>query len=106
MQDLKFLHIYGQSFWHEPAFIVGNISALESLQKAIGQVIEMIKEGKKTGIIKTGFYTNDGEGYTVFIIGDGDERDFGCRALPYTGDVARESNPSARWPWQDVLETI
>lgn len=93
MKNLKFLHIYGQSFWHEPAFIVGDISGLKALQKAIEDAINN-KKGS------TELFTGDREGYKLFVICD--EGDFGKRALPYTDEVASEKDPNAIWPWQDI----
>lgn len=95
---MKLLHIYGQSVWHDPAFIVGNVSALKALRDAIDQAIKNLKEGKK--VSNADFCTNDGEWYNIYVIVD--EENLERRALPYTDEVARENDPDARWPWQDI----
>lgn len=100
----KLLHIHGQSFWHEPAFLIGNTSSLRAIQEAIEQAINKASESGKPGVASTECVTADGEGYQVFIICD--EGDFKQRALPYTDEVASEKDPEAIWPWQDIEEGL
>lgn len=100
----RLLHIYGQSFWHEPAFIVGNIQGLRALQKAIEQAIDEAVDVKNPGTASAECFTNDGEGYIVFVVCD--EGNFEKRALPYTDEAAREKSPDTHWPWQDIEEGL
>jgi hypothetical protein len=55
------LHLFGQTFWHETAFIVGDFESLTQLRNAIDNAIANKVE-------KTQTLQNDGEGYDLIII--------------------------------------
>jgi hypothetical protein len=81
------LHIYGQTEWHCPAFIVGDMEALKNLCDTIKQVIETGKPVKFESMV------NDGEGYFVHVMFSEMEK----MAVPYTNDIAAEKNSNI-WP--------
>lgn len=93
---MNLLHIYGQSIWHDPVYIIGNRKALEDLKKAIEDALD-----KGEGKIEA--FCNDGEGYYVIVKYDNSgwlNGDWARRAVPYTDEVAREKRENALWPWQ------
>ena len=55
------LHIFGQEFWHNEAFLIGNRNALLALKKAIDKALE-------NKISKPVFMQNDGEGYFAIVV--------------------------------------
>ena len=55
------LHIFGQEFWHDEAFLVGDRNALIELKKAIGVALD-------DKISKPIFMQNDGEGYFAIVV--------------------------------------
>lgn len=84
---LELLHIHAQSFWHSPAYIVGNTAALEQLRDAITAALTKGK-GKTTAFV------NDGEGYQITVCRDDSPWDQGSswwdRETPYTDPIAYE----------------
>ena len=78
MKDPK-LHIYGQVYNHDHAFIVGNREALESLRDAIEAALET---GSAVG--ETSPFTADGEGYVLKVYREEDAKYWDKSLLPYT----------------------
>lgn len=70
------LHIYGQSQWHDEAYIVGNRAALERLHKSIGEALQY-GESRKC------FVPSDDEVYDVYISCVDDAFDFETLPLQY-----------------------
>lgn len=70
------LHIYGQAWPHEMAFIVGDTESLRRLRDAIDVAL-------KDELAGASFYTQDGEGYDVAIV-DASKADTEEMHLPYT----------------------
>lgn len=86
------LHLYAQSQWHSPAYIVGDREALMRLRHVITLALGDVDYQSKAE-----FFTNDGEGYTLYIKMMPSEWMDGIE-LPYTEvDVQSESkfHPSA-----------
>lgn len=81
----KILHIYGQSFWHNPVLIVGTLSGLEKLYNVIGNAI------KDPDAVKTSYdlFVNDGEGFIVAVALE-DEKTIERLSVPYSDNAARE----------------
>ena len=80
----KWLHVYGQEYWHDPVQIVGDLQALTALRDAIDQAIHDW-EGK-TGYL----LTSDGEGYTIHVARVGNGVDFGLLLTPYSDPIAKD----------------
>jgi hypothetical protein len=59
-EDVAWMQIYGQSHWHQPAKICGNLIALTAMRDAISKTIE---EGKSEFVA----FSSDGEGYELSI---------------------------------------
>ena len=78
MKDI--LHIHAQSFWHNPAKIVGTRAGLENLQKALNKVLSSTKESPSAEFTA---YPQDGEGYLVEIEIKS-EREMEKDPLPYS----------------------
>ncbi len=55
------LHLYGQAWPHETAFIVGDTETLKKLRDAIDAALKHEVGGAS-------FYTQDGEGYDVMVV--------------------------------------
>lgn len=88
------LHIYGQEYYHDETYIVGDREALVSLKKAIEDALE-------TGRGSAEFFTSDGEGYDANIILREDkwESEFWTNlALPYAAGHAEDKRPHAVAP--------
>ena len=85
------LHIYGQRWWHNDAYLVGTRDALTDLRDAITAILES-GEPKLVEV-----FANDGEGYevSVFVV---DEEQMARMAVPYTNDAACEQSETATWP--------
>ena len=64
-----YLHIYGQTDWHAKSYIIGDLTALKALRKAIDAAIE-------SGGGKCESFTNDGEGYDTVVIKVEDSKQF------------------------------
>jgi len=58
--DVAWMQIYGQTYWHMPAKICGNRIALTVLRNALDKALE----GKK---VETIMFSSDGEGYDLSI---------------------------------------
>lgn len=86
-----FLHIYGQRFWHDAGFIVGDRASLTKLKKAIEVALEH-EEAKVT------MFPSDGEGFDLYIKCMKDDEDWDALASPYHEEMpyfegAKESHP-------------
>lgn len=75
------LQIYGQGAWHDPAFIVGDKTALSRLRDAIGRALE---EGEAA----TGVTATDGEGYIAVVLCR-EDRDISGLRSQYGSEEAR-----------------
>lgn len=86
-----FLHIYGQRFWHDAGFVVGDKASLTKLKKAIEVALEH-EESKVT------MSPSDGEGFDLYIKCMSDDDDWEVLASPYHEEMpyfeeAKESHP-------------
>jgi hypothetical protein len=88
------LHIYGQSFWHDEAFIVGNREGLATLRDAITRALE-----SESGAVVATAYVNDGEGFDIGIYRVHDENTDRI-SVPYTDETAAEKRDEAVHPWK------
>ena len=92
----EILHIYGQTSWHDNAYISGDREALTRLRNLIDFAL-------KSGVEGMNFFCNDGEGFTTYVyclpshIMD-------TMSTPYTADYARDSRNS--YPWNVDLNNI
>lgn len=86
------LHIYGQMYNHDHAFIVGNKRALEALRDAIQATLD----GETNDLT---FYAADDEGYDVKIYWEEDARYWDKAALPYTDNDYLVHADDAIGPW-------
>lgn len=94
MKDPK-LHIYGQTYFHEHAFIVGNKEALEALRDAIDDALEV---GSREG--ETTVATSDGEGYVLKVYRQEEDDNFWDKAaLPYSDKTCFSNPDDAIGPW-------
>lgn len=89
------LHLFGQSHWHDDAFIITNYEALQQLRLAID---EALARGRGKRLV----YCNDGEGYYIQVIIR--ELEWDQRAVPYTEPAADEKRDDALYPWQEIKE--
>jgi len=89
--DKEGLHLYAQSQWHDDAYIVGPLDALVRLRDALTRAIE------RKDAAATLMFTNDGEGYTTFIV-PVDAATFNQLALPYTRPDCGFERQEATWP--------
>lgn len=78
----KFLVMYGQSYSHDPAFIVGNKKALIALRDAIDRAIE-----NQRAVATPMFIATDGEGYDLFIGVVEEEDRLQKLLMPYTDEA-------------------
>lgn len=88
------LHIYGQTAWHDDAFIVGTPAALRALAAMITAMADY------DGVVAEGVYfVNDGEGFSLRVAC---VNEFTAQrlAVPYTGEFAIETRTHALWPRQ------
>jgi len=58
--DIAWMQIYGQTYWHMPAEIRGNEVALTALRDAINMALK-----EKTAMIEA--CSSDGEGYALWV---------------------------------------
>jgi len=72
------LHIYGQTFHHDHAFIIGNKSGLVALRDAIQAAIDAETKPDST------FSAADGEGYNVMVYLEEEKAYWDKAMLPYT----------------------
>lgn len=89
------LHIYGQTYNHDHAFIVGNKEALESLRDAIQAALD----GKTTECVA---FAADGEGYEVKVYQEDSDVYWDNASLPYTDSetLGINSGPDSIGPWE------
>lgn len=87
------LHLYGQAFWHDEAYIGGGRTALLALRDAIG---EALHKGDGSAAV----FVSDGEGYTVHVVAMSDE-DAMRQIVPYRDECAAEVRPWSELfgPW-------
>lgn len=76
------LHIYGQTLWHDHAFIVGDTTALIALRDAIDAALEA-----GTAATETTSFTADGEGYEIKVYREEEEEYWDKSLLPYTDET-------------------
>jgi len=88
------LHVYGQKAWHDDVYILGDQETMRALADAILRALA----GKPSRARKVRAYTNDREGYDVFVAYLSDERELSKLALPYSDPIARERDENAMWP--------
>lgn len=88
------LHIYGQSYNHDHAFIVGDTTALIELRDAIDRAL-------KTGTTasETTSFTADGEGFEVKVYREEEEEYWDKAGLPYTDRTGFVDADDAIGPW-------
>ena len=91
-RDLEVLHLYGQSFWHDDAYIIGTTRDLLALRDAIDKALV-----ESHATIES--FTADGEGYRLTVLAV-DEDTASRLALPYTDDVARDNRITVVQPYQ------
>lgn len=73
------LHIYGQWYWHDEAFIYGTREALLELFVTVERALNHNESTMET-------FTNDGEGYQL-TIRRVDEAKLDSMNLPYAGEI-------------------
>jgi hypothetical protein len=84
--DGNYMHVYGQTMWHDEVHIVADTKSLLALKKAIEDALE-------TGSGAALTFCGDGEGYNILIAKKEDGYD--NLATTYTEEIARERNPDA-----------
>lgn len=86
------LHVYAQAFWHEDAYIVGNVEGLRALRRAIDAAL-------KVGHAESAELScGDGEGYCVRVFRVEGAEPWPRLAVPYTDEYAREAREGAIRP--------
>jgi len=80
------LHIYSQSHPHDDAVIVGDRTALVALRDAIGRALETTESSMNT-------FTNDGEGYSIFVRVREDDNYYNRVSLPYNAEPGVYGSP-------------
>ena len=80
-EDVPWMQIYGQTYWHQPAKIYGNDLALKVLRNALNKAIE-------TGKAEIVAFASDGEGYELSIHSVSQE-ELDQLPLHYTQQVGR-----------------
>lgn len=88
---VKTLHIYGQTIWHDEAYIAGTPEALSLLRDAIDEAL-------RTGSGKAECFVCDGEGYRVDVVATDDEN-MDKMAVPYTDQIAEAPAGNNFGPW-------
>jgi hypothetical protein len=90
-KDLGTLHVYAQELWHDEAFIVGDVRALEQLRDAVSAALT---SGRGSALV----FARDGEGYRLHVVRHETARMDRMR-LPYA-DSSRilGSEPKGRYP--------
>src|SRR4051812_22181314 len=76
MQYDKRLHIYGSGDAHGPVYIVGDLSGLLALRKAVEEALNM-NAGQAE------FFAGDGEGFPVFVGRIDSSAEWDQLSLPY-----------------------
>lgn len=77
------MHIFAQDAWHGTAFIAGEQSDLLELRDAIDHALA-------ENVVKITSFTNDGEGYDIFVIQTSTTQ-IDKLPLPYSSDYAKDS---------------
>lgn len=62
------IHIFPQHQWHDESFIMGEPQDLLALADAIQRAVAMHGDPSKPPAQKVETYTNDGEGYNIFVV--------------------------------------
>lgn len=89
------LHVYGQDFWHQDAYLVGGRKALKKLRAAIERALAEGRAACQT-------FTNDGEGYDLHVVRVDDAETLDRLALPYRARYARKARRKTIRPHQLV----
>jgi hypothetical protein len=94
-----YLHLHGQSYWHDPVFIVGTEKALRALRDRIDAVLEGDYQEPVT------MFCSDGEGYEVHVLQFGENAFEGnLLYMPYTDPIAQDEGEfSPSWPLKKEL---
>lgn len=96
MSELRLLHVHAQCAHHDDVRIVGNREGLKALFDAIEVALFDTDVPGKAPVM-----VSDGEHYDVFVRLDDspwNSPTWTKRAVPYTDDYARETQPDAIWP--------
>ena len=94
------LHIYGQQFWHNPVYIVGDHFALASLHSAITRALDNFKVADGKGQSEFSVEAADGKGYFVHVQCVLDKK-MKCLQTPYADPVRQARDPeNAIKPWE------
>jgi hypothetical protein len=88
------LHIYGQVYNHDHAFIVGNTEALTALREAIDAALET---GSAVGTASS--MAADREGYEVKVFREEDDSYWDKAKLPYTDNDIFVGSDNDISPW-------
>lgn len=100
-----YLHLHGQSRWHDDITIIGNREALTRLRSLIDATLAQdavngISSARSSDIKDDpSFFTNDGEGYfaNIVLLEDSDER-WKALKLPYTDfEMIRPQDSDLIW---------
>lgn len=100
-----YLHLHGQSRWHDDMTIIGNREALARLRSLIDTTLTqdavngISSASSETTRDDACFFTNDGEGYfaDVVLLEDSDER-WKALKLPYTDlEIIRPKDDDLVW---------
>lgn len=89
------LHIYGQLWQHDNAYIVGTEDDLKKLADSICAAIEK-------GHPCSDFFTADGEGFSTYVSSKGEEL-MGQVKLPYHDVDSEDTRSNVIEPWQIAL---
>ena|SRR5581483_4912439 len=90
------LHVFNQYCMHDDVWLRGNRDALKRLRDTIDSLLAQ-PDGSSEAV---GFWTNDGEGYNVYII---NSDDWEATALPYRADWCAPSE-SDTFPWDEIAK--
>jgi hypothetical protein len=90
------LHLYAQTWEHQPAYVVGDRDALERLKQAIEIVLEDNGRSINSSVIPA--FATDGEGYDVHVVLLEEQADWYKLQMPYTGDSESDGSAGKLWP--------
>lgn len=90
--NLEVLHLYGQAFWHDGAYVVGTTRDLLALRDAIDKALV-----ESHATIES--FTADGEGYEITVLAVDDDTAKRL-ATPYTDQIAKDARTTAIQPYQ------
>lgn len=82
---LPWLHIYGQSQWHDTVMIKGNTRGLQALRDAISRALEYPRNDSTARA-----FVSDGEGYQIQITRMS-RFELENQPLPYSDPIAKGS---------------